>query len=429
MRILTWLLATAATLVMLAPNPAEAQKRGERLYIVKEVTVDPADGEIAIDMSDMRGSVRALRVRARRGAIRLSNVRVTYTDGTTHDEDRDINLLQGERTRPMDDSRTNRFVESVTLFVDPRSQKRRRVRMQVLAHQTRTGRRARRPRTEPALTADAREQRRTQQPSSTNQPAAREETTIASTERPEAILETDQRTGRGEVLFGAQRVGLGLDRDVIRVGAEVGRFKRIRMRVLENDIYLRGITLNYADGTSETHAIEAEIGNGAATDWIDLQNQRFISDISLTYRSRANFKGRARVEVFGDFADSWLGTEGEGRRFNDGWVLLGAQTAGFVGFDDDVVPVGRNKGGFRQVRVRVRDRAITLNELRIVYADGRSDTVPIRNRVDAGSSWGPVDLAGRSSPIKEIRARYRSRFFDRNAVGKGAAIVEVWGRY
>ncbi|MEO0673111.1 MAG: hypothetical protein AAFZ05_13915, partial [Pseudomonadota bacterium] len=112
MRILTWLLATTATLVMFAPNPAEAQKRGERLYIVKEVTVDPADGEIAIDMSDMRGSVRALRVRARRGAIRLSNVRVTYTDGTTHDEDRDINLLQGERTRPMDDSRTNRFDES-----------------------------------------------------------------------------------------------------------------------------------------------------------------------------------------------------------------------------------------------------------------------------------------------------------------------------
>ena len=31
--------------------------------------------------------------------------------------------------------------------------------------------------------------------------------------------------------------------------------------------------------------------------------------------------------------------------------------------------------------------------------------------------------------IKEIRAKYRSRFFDKSAKGKGGAIVEVWGQH
>ncbi|MEL6299749.1 MAG: DUF2541 domain-containing protein [Pseudomonadota bacterium] len=422
-------LAAAALALVAAAAPADAQRRGERLYILKEVQVDPAERQIEIDMRDTRGAVRALRVRAKRGAIRLSNVRVSYADGSAHDETRNIDLLSGERTRPMDVTRTNRFVDTVTLFVDAdwlaNRTSPRRVTMQVLGHQTRRGRRARRPQDPaPVASSEAREQK--------TAAAATEKTetaTPAATARPEAVLEVDETTGRGEVLFGAQRVGLGLDRDVIRVSPNIGRFRRVRMRVLENDIFLRRITVNYSDGTSEAHDVEAEVAKGSVTGWIDLAQARFISNVELDYRSKANFKGRARVEIFGDFAEGWLGPEGKGRNFNDGWVLLGAQTAGFVGFDNDVVPVGRNKGGFRQVRIRVRDRAITLNEMRIIYPDGRSDTVPIKARVDAGSAWGPIDLEGRSKPIKEIRARYRSRFFDRNAVGKGAAIVEVWGRY
>ncbi|MEL6227963.1 MAG: DUF2541 domain-containing protein, partial [Pseudomonadota bacterium] len=247
--------------------------------------------------------------------------------------------------------------------------------------------------------------------------------TILDSERDEL------ETGRGEVLFGVQRVGLGLDRDVVRVSSDVGKFQRFRLRVLENDVFVNSVSVVYRDGSTDTVAVNAEILRNTTSGWFRISETKFVSEVRLDYRARANFRGRARVELFGEFAPRWLGANGEGRKFNDGWVLLGAQTAGFVGFDDDTVPVGRNKGGFAQVRVSVRDRAITLNELEIVYGDGTSDTVPVKARVNAGSSWGPVDLKGDRRPIREIRARYRSRFFDREAAGKGAAVVEVWGRY
>ncbi|MEO0729124.1 MAG: DUF2541 domain-containing protein [Pseudomonadota bacterium] len=419
-----------ATLIATA-TPSAAQR--ERLYTVEDTLIDPSRLTATIDVSGMPGAVRALRVRTPSGALLLSNVRVHYSDGSVFDERRRINLLRGERTRPIDPSREDRFVDKLTLEIDPATASARRVRVQIIAHQTRRGRRLRRP--QPATpTSEAPVAR---QPGAAENKkaniAARDERRERA-RRSGTILDADREPppellGRGEVLFGAQRVGLGLDRDVVRIGANIGKFKRIRLRVLENDVFLNEMTLVYADGSESAIAVAADLERNKTSAWFQAEDNKFIREVRLNYRSKTSLRGRARVELFGEFADGWLGRDGEARRFNDGWVLLGAQTAGFVGFDDDVVPVGRNKGGFTQVRVAVRDRAITLNELQVIYGNGRSDTVPIRTRVNAGSTWGPVDLKGDRRAIREIRARYRSRFFDREAAGRGAAIVEIWGRY
>jgi CBS domain-containing protein len=239
-----------------------------------------------------------------------------------------------------------------------------------------------------------------------------------------------QATPGGDVLFGAQYVGFLTDRDVIRIGPEVGKFSKIRLRVLDNDIHIKEMTVVYANGESDALAINADIPKNSRTNWIDLRGDRFIKEIQLVYRSRPSFNGQARIEVFGRYAPGWLGPNGEGRKYNQGWVLLGAQTAGFIGFDKDIIPVGSNEGGFRRLRVTVRDRAITLNEIKVVYADGQDETIPIRTRVDAGGTFGPIDLRnGRSHAIDHIEAKYRSRFFDSSARGKGAAIVEIWGQH
>ena len=47
----------------------------------------------------------------------------------------------------------------------------------------------------------------------------------------------------------------------------------------------------------------------------------------------------------------------------------------------------------------------------------------------AGVAVELVDLKGGSRAIKEVRAIYRSRFFDKAAVGKGGATVEIWGQH
>ena len=236
-------------------------------------------------------------------------------------------------------------------------------------------------------------------------------------------------TAGGDVLFGAKSIGFLTDHDVIRVGNEIGKFARIRLRVIVNDIHINALKVVYADGESDTLVVDAEVPKNSRSNWIDLRGDLFIKQIEMTYRSRTNFDGQARIEVFGQYAPGWLSPKGEGSRYNQGWELLGAQTAGFIGFDKGIIPVGSNEGGFRRIRITARDRAITLNAVKVVYLDGSAETIPVHTRVDAGGTYGPIELKGELlQAIDHIEAVYRSRFFDSTATGKGAAIVEIWGQ-
>jgi hypothetical protein len=233
----------------------------------------------------------------------------------------------------------------------------------------------------------------------------------------------------GDVLIGARAVSLGAEHDVIHVEGDVGKFGRIRLRVLENDIFLNEVKIVYADGDPDTFALNAEIKQVTRTRWFRLGGDRFIKEIQLGYRARPNSKAQARVEVWGEFADGWLDPQGEGPKYNQGWVLLGAQSAGFTAFANDLIPVGRNEGGFKRIRVAARDRAITLNELRVVYDSGQEDTVSVNRKIEAGSTFGPIILKGGGTRvIKEIRAKYSTRS-TRWGAGQGGAIVEVWGQH
>lgn len=401
---------------------AEARKRRhhhhhgdwEQLVIISEQDVDLSVDNFKIDVSMAKGAYKGIRVRNARGQLfDLSRVQVTYSDGSTHDENRQIDMYQGERSRPINPTYESRFIDLISITQVPGYG---RGRLQILGIQDAEGRRMDRRGGTASYPPSF------ERPSSSSGDLTTRPTSDRPSERP-----VMQPSGDGEVLFGALYVGFTTDRDVIRIGNEIGKFQRIRFRVLDNDIFINEIRVVYANGEADTLAVNAEIPRNSRTNWIDLKGDRFIREIQLVYRSRPSFRGQARVEVYGQYADNWLGPEGEGRKYNQGWVLLGAQTAGFVGFDRDVIPVGRNEGGFKRVRVSVRDRAITLNELKIFYTDGVEETIPVRTRVDAGGTYGPIDLKGeRRQRIDHIEARYRSRIF---SAGKGSAIVEVWAQH
>jgi len=382
--------------------------------------VDLRAGNDTIDVSKARGDYRAIRIRNTGDDIVISKARVVYGDNTAHVEDRTINLLSGERSRPIDTRANGKFVDAVAVTYGANT-KGGTSTIQIWGLQGNS----RATRTAGATTPT--------KPGDTTQPVTTAPTNSAAT--PAAPGSAVALAG-GDVLFGTQSVGFGVDRDVIRVGAEIGKFDKIRLRVLDNDIFLTELKVIYANGEPDTLAVNAEIKQNSRTNWFNLKGDRFIKEIQLGYRSRPNFKGQAHVEVFGQYAEGWLAPTGEGRKFNLGWVLLGAQTADFfrintgkAGFDRDIISVGRNEGGFKKVRVQVRDRAITLNELRVVYASGQEDIIPVKAKVEAGSTYGPIDLKGGSRAIKEIVAFYRSRIFDKNAAGRGKAVVEVWGQH
>lgn len=86
----------------------------------------------------------------------------------------------------------------------------------------------------------------------------------------------------------------------------------------------------YGNGESEEIVYKAEVRKDELTRWLDLNSDQFIKEIQLAYDPRPNFKGTAYVEVYDQYAESWVGPQGEGKGYNQGCVLLGSQMAGFT---------------------------------------------------------------------------------------------------
>ena len=378
--------------------------------------VDLAKDAGSIDVTKVPGAFKAVRVEVKRQGLDVTRVRVVYGNGTAHDEDRLIHLLEGERSKPIDQRSEDRFIDRVELSYKADGSSRRAPRVEIWALQSADGRRAQRGGSRPAA-GDAK-------------------VAVVAPPQPKKQMpaKPSATDDGGDVMFGAQDVGLSTDSEVIRVGSDAGKFARVRLHVLKNDVFIDSLKISYADGSAEDLVVNREVRQGKRTDWMDIKGTDFIKEIQLFYRSKARAPGPARVEVTGQYAAGWLGAEGEGRKYNEGWVLLGAQSAGMFGdntarafgFDKDVIPVGANEGGFKKIRVKVKNRSITLKELRVVYYEGDDTVIDRRTRVDPDQIEGPWDVKD-NAPIKAIVASYRGRLVW--GKGSGVPVVEIWGQH
>lgn len=109
-------------------------------------------------------------------------------------------------------------------------------------------------------------------------------------------------------------------------------------------------------------------------------------------------------------------------RPNRNWELLGRQSVGFI-TDRDVVRVGRKDGDFRKIQLRVKGNDVEILDLKVVYGNGKSDDIPLRQTIRAGGQTRVIDLKGRDRFIRSVQLVYRSR-----PSFKGQAVIEVWGR-
>jgi hypothetical protein len=426
------LFVAAAAVLAVGATTAHAQ---ENWVLLGSKNVLLSGSSDTIDLSQARGKYSALRVVAKRRGLELSNIEVVYNEGNGHNEKRNINLLDGERTRAINPSNEGRFVDAVGICfksqgvtsVVPAV-------LEVYGRQSDADARATRPAGRGVNKSTA---ACPSAPGGTVAPVAAAAAAgavtgpIASTPTTPtaAAAKPGVPSDTGEVLFGTQAVGFAVDRDVIRVGAEVGKFDKVRLRVLDNDIFIKSMKVVYANGESQEVAYAADVKKDSKTRWIDLKGDRFIKEIQLIYNAKPNFRGQAYVEVYGQYAEGWLGPTGEGKKYNSGFVLLGGQTAGFTIDRNDTIKVGRNEGGFKRFEVRVRDQAITLFEVRVVYGNGEVDIIPAnRTKIEAGGRFA-VDLKGGTRVIQEIRPTYRTRIFQQGGVARGRAVVEFWGQH
>jgi hypothetical protein len=394
-----------------------------------------------IDTKSIPGKFSGIRVYALEGsAVDITKIDVRYSDGTTFTEDRGklIRLdTRDVRTRvigPNNGNGPEKFIDEIVMYYKTAPGEPHQAAVRIVGVTSNSGARAIRSGVQ-SVSA------RPGDTASSGNVAASPTAPVPASAAPGTV------TAGGDVLFGVQDVGFGVDRDVIKVGREFGKFDKIRLRVLENEIFIQEMRIVYSDGEPDVLAVAANVPANSRTKWFTLKGDRFIKEIQLVYKSRPSFKGLARVEVYGEFAEGWyqrpsvasaasnIVSEGEAFKHsaNRGWLYLGGQQPKFfsvslkkgIGFETDVISVARN-WGFNRLRLDVRDRAIQLNKLTVVYHDDTTDTIPVSQKIDGGSSFGPVDL--KRKPIREIQVSYRSRVFDKNATSKAQAFVEFWAQ-
>ncbi|SRR5579883_96771 len=102
--------------------------------------------------------------------------------------------------------------------------------------------------------------------------------------------------------LGERRVGFINDHDRIEVGRRDGKFKRIKLRVRDNDIELNSIKVIFGNGQVEDFRFNERIRAGGESPSIDLRtpwaNGRYIREVELHYHSRPNFRGEAVAELW-----------------------------------------------------------------------------------------------------------------------------------
>ena len=95
-------------------------------------------------------------------------------------------------------------------------------------------------------------------------------------------------------------------------------------------------------------------------------------------------------------------------RGHDNWEQLGCRSVGFL-VDHDTIKVGRKEGRFKAIRLEVSGNSVFMNDLKVIYANGMPDDIPIRSEIRAGGETRVLDLKGRDRAIKEINMTYRSK--------------------
>lgn len=351
-----------------------------------------------IDLRDAKGSFVGFQLRARSGRLGIENFTLRFHDKTSYDSEQSFALSSRERTKVFARDDAERFPDTLSVTYNKDVRPSRFVRLELWGLQTREGRYAERPKK------------------------------IMPVPPPPPRVGQAEVGTDGSVLIAVKTLGREVSSETISVADKIGKFKRLRVAVREAPIQIEKLSVHFAGGTKDEFVVNGTMKQNSGSPWFDIDASKFIKDVTLTLREKTGLSAPPVIELQGQLADGWLSANGEGKSFNDGWVLLGAQSAGFIGFDNDTIPVANDDAGYEKLRVNVLGRSVTLNQIRIVYADGEEDIVPVRSRIDDGDVFGPIDLRGQDQKIREIRARYRSRVIDKITGMKEAALVQVWAK-
>jgi hypothetical protein len=226
-----------------------------------------------------------------------------------------------------------------------------------------------------------------------------------------------------------RRIDPRADSVLMPVGRREGQHTAIRFRVLDDQVFIRRLVVIYGNGQSQEIPFRRALGAGEMSDVIDLEgDRRFIQEVRVFYRPepawRSGNRG-ARLALLGDRLPGRPAAPPPPPLVRDiprGWVLFGVQQAEFGG-DRDIIRVGREKGRFDKIALRVRDNDVFVRNIRINYSRGDSQDYAVNQMIPQGSRTSEIVLQ-RDRFIDTIELTYGSR-----PGSSRRATIELYGEY
>ena len=115
----------------------------------------------------------------------------------------------------------------------------------------------------------------------------------------------------------------------------------------------------------------------------------------------------------------------DGKKFQPlkGWEKLGTKMVNMQADHDEII-VTVAEGVFTKVRLKIMKAPIHLLNMNIVFGNGTNKNVVFNKKFAAGSMTRIIDLPGNKRIIKKVKLNYKSV-----PVGKGRAVVSLWGKH
>lgn len=242
----------AAAASHLAAQPA-GKAAADRWVRIGEIELDRLATRDAIDIDQPAAVFKAVRLEAKKGDVVFSRVQVLWQDSAVHLEDRTIDLKVGERTRPIGAADTPRRLARVGVVY-------------------RAG--------------------------ASPQPAANPVVEVWGLQSG-AAAQPSTATADG-VLLASHPISFASGRDVVRIDPDAGLFRRIGLRLAENDVFVEEVRVVYTDVEPEVVRIGSNLPIDSPVHWLDLERGRPIKEIEVVYKARPAFKGKARLEIYGE---------------------------------------------------------------------------------------------------------------------------------
>ena len=354
-------------------RPLRPIPRGWKSLAIKNV--DLRDNRFRVDVGRDRGPIRRINLRSRDNPVFIRRITIVFGNGDRQRVRIGRNMEPGEEVGIIDLDGNQRFIHHV--IVQARGQDRRRfTRLEMIGE---TGRIAPRHRLPPP---------------------------------------------RGWRVVGTNNVDLRNNRLVIPVGRDQGAMRAINLRNWDNAIATRRVTIVFGNGSSQTLRTRARIPAGGQTGVIELAGgYRFVRQVIVTAEG-INRRRMTRLEVIGQMRARSPARPQGGHRGE--WISMGRHRADMFKPTVSTYEIGRDKGRFHMIRLRVLKHDVKIKSVRVVFGNGQEQDIPIRGRIHDGAYSNEIALnnhRGRGRFVQAVVVRHKSRI---NFKGPGA--TEVWLR-